>query len=73
MPWRQRQALRLAVLAAVGLLAVVAAAHPDLRMVDVIGFSIRARFLPGGHDIVNPLYPVGYPVLLLLGKAAAAE
>ena len=60
-------------LLAAALLAWIAAAHPSLRMVDFIGFATRARHLTGGHDLVNPLYPVGYPALLVLGQRLAGD
>lgn len=65
-PLRQRHRVGWTALIAAALLAWIAAAHPSLRMVDFIGFATRARHLLGGHDLVNPLYPVGYPGLLLL-------
>ncbi len=72
MPASRRRARWTALIAA-AVLAVVAAAHPDLRFVDFIGFSTRARHLPGGHDLVNPLYPVGYPAALLLGRGVLGD
>ncbi|MFT5683814.1 MAG: hypothetical protein ACI8RZ_004746, partial [Myxococcota bacterium] len=55
------------------LLAVIAASHPDLRFVDFIGFATRARLLPDGSDLINPLYPVGYPAALLVGKGLVGD
>lgn len=49
-------------------LAFVAAAHPGLRFVDFVSFAGRAQRLSQGQELVNGLYPVGYPALLLLGK-----
>ena len=57
--------LALAVVVAVGL------AHPGPRFVDFIGFSARARQLP--EALVDPLYPIGYPVLLRLLKPLCGD
>ncbi len=69
---RLRHARGTALIAAV-LLAVVAGMHPDLRFVDFIGFATRARLLPEGSDLLNPLYPVGYPTALLVGKGLLGD
>ena len=50
---------------AVAALGTLAALHPGLRFVDFIGFSGRAHMLLEGRDLVHPLYPVGYPAVLL--------
>ncbi len=69
---RRRRAGWTALVAAV-LLAVIAGLHPDLRFVDFIGFATRARLLPEGSDLINPLYPVGYPAALLVGKGLLGD
>ena len=72
-PSRQRHRAGWTALVAAALLVWIAAAHPSLRMVDFIGFATRARQLPGGHDLVNPLYPVGYPALLVLAQGLVGD
>ena len=51
--------------------------HPGLRPVDFIGFSARAERLWGGgaldSDLLNTLYPVGYPALLGLGQRLCGD
>ncbi|MBK7761508.1 MAG: hypothetical protein IPI35_34930 [Deltaproteobacteria bacterium] len=51
--------------------------HPTLRQVDFIGFSVRAERLWGGaaldSDLLNTLYPVGYPALLGLGQRLCGD
>lgn len=51
--------------------------HPGLRQVDFIGFSARAERLWGGEaldsDLLNTLYPVGYPALLGLGQRLCGD
>ncbi|MCK6522273.1 hypothetical protein L6R49_12625 [Myxococcota bacterium] len=51
--------------------------HPSLRQVDFIGFSARAERLWGGgamdSDLLNTLYPVGYPALLGLGQRLCGD
>ncbi len=49
----------------------VGLAHPGLRFVDFIGFSARARQLP--ENLVDPLYPIGYPLLLRLVKTLCGD
>ena len=53
-----------AVLVASGILGALSAAHPGLRLVDFLGFSARGHRLLAGTDLVHPLYPVGYPLVL---------
>lgn len=60
-------------LLALGVLAAVAAAHPGLRLVDFLAFSVRARALPAADALVNPLYPLGYPALLALLQPVAGD
>lgn len=78
-----------AILAAAGLavltLGALAVLHPELRFVDFIPFAARTyRLLHGpvddplvpvldGGDLVNGLYPVGYPLLLVLGQALLGD
>lgn len=50
------------------LLAWVSAAH-ELRFVDLVSFSRRARELSEGRAPNDGLYPLGYPALLALGHA----
>lgn len=68
-PGGEAAGLALALLATLALAAWVGAAHPGLRLVDVVGFADRARRLaaldPGAG--MDPLYPLGYPALLALG------
>jgi hypothetical protein len=51
--------------------------HPLLRQVDFIGFSVRAERLWGGvamdSDLLNTLYPVGYPAVLGLGQRLGGD
>ncbi|MEL6343832.1 MAG: hypothetical protein AAFV53_11915 [Myxococcota bacterium] len=55
-------------------LGAVAAAHPDLRFVDFIGFSERARrIFDGSGELLHPLYPVGYPLLILAGRLVVGD
>ena len=61
----RRQSL-VAGLATAVLLAGLAALHPGLRFVDMISFSTRAEALQHGARLVDGLYPVGYPALLLV-------
>ena len=68
----RRSARRVALLSGF-LLAAVAVAHPELRLVDFIPFSVRARHLPGGNDLINPLYPSGYPALLLVAQRMVGD
>jgi hypothetical protein len=51
----------------------VAAAHPGLRLVDFLSFAARARRLPDGVDLVQALYPIGYPGALLGGQALTGD
>ena len=45
-----------------------------MRFVDFLGFSMRARGLAEGHGrLVDPLYPVGYPVALLAARAVLGD
>lgn len=77
-----RVAVATGLVAAVAL-GVLAARHPEVRFVDVLGFAARARRLwegaePGvrtldGGDWVNGLYPVGYPLVLLAGRLAGLD
>lgn len=58
-------------MAAVSLLVLlaIAATHPTLRFVDFIAFSERVeRLYAGQPDLLHPLYPAGYPLLVLLGR-----
>lgn len=58
--------------AAGALLALQSAAHPELRLVDFIEFAGRARGLAQGGEAAQWLsarYPVGYPLLLVVGHA----
>lgn len=65
----RERAIPLALALGVGLaLAVIAAAHPGLRFVDFLSFANRAFRLREGQDLVNGLYPIGYPALLLGGR-----
>ena len=70
---RRRLWSLLAALSALGLLSTLAAAHPGLRFVDFISFSVRARRLLDGADLVHPLYPVGYPALLAAGHGLTGD
>lgn len=45
--------------------------HPGLRFVDFIGFSQRAREL--STHLSDPLYPIGYPILLALLKPLVGQ
>lgn len=45
-------------------LAAVSYNHPGLRLVDFLGFSTRGNRLLGGEDLINPLYPAGYPFVV---------
>ena len=68
------RAVRYAPLAlALLVLGGLAAAHPGLRFVDFLSFSNRARRLMEGQDLVNGLYPVGYPALLLGARLALGD
>jgi hypothetical protein len=51
----------------------LAALHPGLRFVDMIPFSVRAEALLRGERLVDGLYPVGYPALLLVGRAVTGD
>jgi hypothetical protein len=54
-------------------LLAVGAAHPGLRLVDFLSFAVRARRLLSGDDLVNGLYPVGYPALLWAVQALVGD
>lgn len=53
----------------------LASSHPELRLVDAIGFGARAHRLATGDPSagMNPLYPIGYPLLLWAGKLALGD
>lgn len=65
-PWGQ--ALAMAALAA-AVLTVLSWHHPGLRLVDFLGFSGRGDRLLRGEDLVHPLYPIGYPLVVGVGQA----
>ncbi len=49
-------------------------AAPLLRFVDFVGFAMRARGLWEGHGrLVDPLYPIGYPALLLATRLLVGD
>ncbi|MBK9369636.1 MAG: hypothetical protein IPN01_25620 [Deltaproteobacteria bacterium] len=79
-PRRARREPRAALLCgflALGVLGWMSNQHPTLRQVDFIGFSVRAERLWGGaaldSDLLNTLYPVGYPALLGLGQRLCGD
>jgi len=55
------------------ILGLLAARWPEVRFVDVIGFSARAEALLRGERLVDGLYPVGYPAVLALGRALTGD
>lgn len=61
------------VLVAALTLGGLALAHPGLRFVDFLSFAGRARRLLDQQDLVNGLYPVGYPALLLGARLALGD
>jgi hypothetical protein len=71
------RAALLCALLALGVLGWMTNQHPTLRQVDFIGFSVRAeRLWDGGaldSDLLNTLYPVGYPALLGLGQRLSGD
>ena len=63
-----------AVLLAVGvILTVLAARNPGVVFVDVIAFSARAMALTEGRRSMDGLYPVGYPLVLMVGKMIVGD
>lgn len=62
----------LAALAA-GTLGALSALHPHLGFVDFVFFADRAREITHGNELIDGLYPVGYPALLALGHAALGD
>ena len=50
------------------LFAILIFLTPQLRFVDFVAFSDRAQRISNGDDLYHGLYPIGYPVALLLGK-----
>ncbi len=43
--------------------------HPGLRLVDFLSFASRPDRIADGQDIVNDLYPVGYPAMVGISGA----
>jgi hypothetical protein len=51
----------------------LSALHPHLGFVDFVFFADRAREITHGNELIDGLYPVGYPALLALGHAALGD
>ena len=59
---------------AVAVVVLALQVEAPVRFVDFIGFSMRARGLAEGHGrLVDPLYPVGYPLALLVLRLAVGN
>jgi hypothetical protein len=59
--------------AAAATLGALSALHPHLGFVDFVFFADRAREITHGNELIDGLYPVGYPALLALGHAALGD